>query len=189
MTKMYFTYLDPPYEIGATSMVSAKDNMHKGFDHDTFAVDCDRFVGPQLISYNSSQLIRDRLRGGQLENLHTPTPCGRWGVIIQIKRLARNSSFSIMKCEVTLYVAGRSSRKRSMPVTIRKHEQVALARNPNAKVIGVTAKLKHFLMWRIWAKALGRKHGRMTEKQILLLAYAPLFLFLTWLPTFLLLVE
>ena len=34
--------------------------MHKGFDHDTFAGDCDRFIGHQLISYNSSQLIKDR---------------------------------------------------------------------------------------------------------------------------------
>ena len=34
--------------------------MHRSFDHDQFAADCDRFVGPQLISYNSSQLIKDR---------------------------------------------------------------------------------------------------------------------------------
>ena len=36
--------------------------MHKGFDHDGFATICDRFVGPQLISYNSSQMIRDRFK-------------------------------------------------------------------------------------------------------------------------------
>ena len=38
---------------------------------------------------------------------------------------------------------------------------------------------------RFWGKSM----DEMTEKQILLLAYAPLFLFLIWLPTFLLLVE
>ena len=37
--------------------------MHKGFDHDQFALDCDRYIGPQLVSYNSSQLIRDRFLG------------------------------------------------------------------------------------------------------------------------------
>jgi len=40
--------------------------MHKSFCHDTFARDCDRFVGPQLISYNSSQLVKDRFKDWQL---------------------------------------------------------------------------------------------------------------------------
>jgi DNA adenine methylase len=48
--------------------------MHKGFNHDTFASDCDRFVGHQLISYNSSQLIRDRFEGWtSAEFAHTYT--------------------------------------------------------------------------------------------------------------------
>ena len=59
--KDVFTYLDPPYEIGS-NLYGKRGNMHKGFNHDTFAVDCDCFVGPQLISYNSSQLIRDRFK-------------------------------------------------------------------------------------------------------------------------------
>ena len=57
-----FTYLDPPYEIGS-NLYGRKGSMHKSFDHDTFATICDRFVGPQLISYNSSQLIRERFEG------------------------------------------------------------------------------------------------------------------------------
>ena len=60
--KAVFTYLDPPYEIGS-NLYGKRGNMHKGFNHDTFAVDCDCFIGPQLISYNSSQLIRDRFEG------------------------------------------------------------------------------------------------------------------------------
>ena len=56
-----FTYLDPPYEIGS-NLYGRKGNMHKQFDHDTFATICDRFIGPQLISYNSSQLIRERFK-------------------------------------------------------------------------------------------------------------------------------
>jgi len=60
--KKSFTYLDPPYEIGS-NLYGKRGNMHKGFDHDAFARDCDRFIGNQLVSYNSSQLIRDRFEG------------------------------------------------------------------------------------------------------------------------------
>ena len=37
--------------------------MHKSFDHDSFAANCDRFIGPQLVSYNSSQLVKERFKG------------------------------------------------------------------------------------------------------------------------------
>ena len=57
-----FTYLDPPYEIGS-NLYGKRGSMHKSFDHDKFATDCDRFVGAQLVSYNSSQLIRERFEG------------------------------------------------------------------------------------------------------------------------------
>ena len=59
--KQSFTYLDPPYEIGS-NLYGKRGNMHKGFNHDHFAIKCDRFIGPQLVSYNSSQLIRDRFK-------------------------------------------------------------------------------------------------------------------------------
>ena len=40
--------------------------MHSGFDHDDFAADCARHNGgAQLISYNSSQLIKERFKGYQ----------------------------------------------------------------------------------------------------------------------------
>jgi len=60
--KAVFTYLDPPYDI-KDNLYGRKGSMHKGFDHDTFAVDCDCFVGPQLISYNSSNLVKERFEG------------------------------------------------------------------------------------------------------------------------------
>jgi len=60
-----FTYLDPPYDI-RDNLYGRKGDMHKSFCHDTFARDCDRFVGPQLISYNSSQLVKDRFKEWQL---------------------------------------------------------------------------------------------------------------------------
>ena len=34
--------------------------MHKGFDHDKFAADCSTCSMPQLVSYNSDQLVKDR---------------------------------------------------------------------------------------------------------------------------------
>ena len=54
-----FIYLDPPYEIGS-NLYGKKGSLHKKFDHDKFAKECDNCTGHQLISYNSSQLIRDR---------------------------------------------------------------------------------------------------------------------------------
>lgn len=68
-----FTYLDPPYDIGS-NLYGRKGNMHKSFDHDVFATVCDRFVGPQLISYNSSQLVKERFQGWTVaEFAHTYT--------------------------------------------------------------------------------------------------------------------
>ena len=60
-SKSTFIYLDPPYEIGS-NLYGKRGSMHKGFDHDQFAADCDRFISHQLVSYNSSQLIRDRFK-------------------------------------------------------------------------------------------------------------------------------
>ena len=72
--KNIFTYLDPPYEIGS-NLYGKRGNMHKGFDHDGFAAICDRFIGHQLVSYNSTQLIRDRFKQGwtAAEFAHTYT--------------------------------------------------------------------------------------------------------------------
>ena len=71
--KAVFTYLDPPYDI-KDNLSGRKGSMHKGFDHDTFAVDCDCFVGPQLVSYNSSNLVTERFQGWTVgEFAHTYT--------------------------------------------------------------------------------------------------------------------
>ena len=68
-----FTYLDPPYEI-KSNLYGRKGNMHKGFNHDEFASWCDDYKSPILISYNSSQLIRDRFDGWTVaEFAHTYT--------------------------------------------------------------------------------------------------------------------
>jgi DNA adenine methylase len=54
-----FVYLDPPYDI-KDNLYGNKGSMHKGFDHDKFAADCDACDMHQLISYNSDQLVKDR---------------------------------------------------------------------------------------------------------------------------------
>ena len=59
MTKSALPTLIPPTKSEVT-FTGKRGSMHRSFDHDTFATDCDRFVGPQLVSYNSSQLIKDR---------------------------------------------------------------------------------------------------------------------------------
>ena len=59
--KECFTYLDPPYEIGS-NLYGKRGSMHRGFNHDDFAADCDRYIGDQLISYNSSQLVKERFK-------------------------------------------------------------------------------------------------------------------------------
>ena len=56
-----FVYLDPPYDI-KDNLYGRKGSMHKGFDHDRFASDCDKYSIPMMVSYNSDQLVRDRFK-------------------------------------------------------------------------------------------------------------------------------
>ena len=78
--KKIFTYLDPPYDI-RSNLYGRKGSMHNGFSHDGFATDCDRFIGPQLISYNSSQLVKDRFEGwevGEFDLTYTMRSVGEY---------------------------------------------------------------------------------------------------------------
>tara|TARA_B100000073_G_scaffold102550_1_gene81945 strand:- start:293 stop:1126 length:834 start_codon:yes stop_codon:yes gene_type:complete len=78
--KQCFTYLDPPYDI-KDNLYGRKGDMHKRFDHDKFALDCDRFIGPQLISYNASQLVKDRFQGweaGEFDLTYTMRSVGSY---------------------------------------------------------------------------------------------------------------
>ena len=47
-----------------------------------------------------------------------------------------------MKCRVQLYVAGQIFNEEVRAVDYQEARQVALARNPNAKVMGVNASFK-----------------------------------------------
>ena len=57
-----FMYLDPPYDI-KDNLYGKKGSMHKNFDHDKFAKDCDEHNIPMMVSYNSDQLVKDRFMG------------------------------------------------------------------------------------------------------------------------------
>ena len=57
-----FMYLDPPYDI-KDNLYGKKGSMHKNFDHDQFAKDCDKHSIPMMVSYNSDQLVKDRFKG------------------------------------------------------------------------------------------------------------------------------
>jgi len=59
--KSAFMYLDPPYDI-KDNLYGNKGSMHKGFDHDKFAADCDANDVDMLVSYNSDQLVKDRFK-------------------------------------------------------------------------------------------------------------------------------
>ena len=59
--KGHFVYMDPPYDI-KDNLYGKKGGMHKKFDHDQFAKDCDEYTSKMLISYNSSQLVKDRFK-------------------------------------------------------------------------------------------------------------------------------
>ena len=59
--KNVFVYLDPPYDI-KIPIYGKRGAMHKYFDHDKFAYDCDNHTATMLISYNSSQVVRDRCK-------------------------------------------------------------------------------------------------------------------------------
>lgn len=56
-----FMYLDPPYDI-KDNLYGKRGSMHKGFDHDKFAADCDSNNMDMLVSYNSDQLVRERFK-------------------------------------------------------------------------------------------------------------------------------
>ena len=68
-----FMYLDPPYDI-KDNLYGNRGSMHKGFDHDKFAADCDNHPMDMMVSYNSDQLVRERFKNWKaIEFDHTYT--------------------------------------------------------------------------------------------------------------------
>jgi len=54
-------YLDPPYDI-KDNLYGKKGAMHEKFNHDKFAEDCDKPDVNMMLSYNSSQLVKNRFK-------------------------------------------------------------------------------------------------------------------------------
>jgi len=80
--KGIFTYMDPPYDI-KDNLYGKKGDMHKKFDHDMFAEECDRFTSPMLISYNSDQIIKDRFKEwtvGEFAHTYTMRSVGCYNI-------------------------------------------------------------------------------------------------------------
>ena len=75
-----FIYLDPPYAI-KDSLYGKKGSMHKGFDHDQFALDCSDCSMDMLISYNSDQLVKNRFDNwntAEFEHTYTLRSVGKY---------------------------------------------------------------------------------------------------------------
>ena len=80
--KNVFTYMDPPYDI-KDNLYGQKGAMHKSFDHDEFAYWCDRYTSRMLISYNSSQLVKDRFHEwtvGEFAHTYTMRSVGCYNI-------------------------------------------------------------------------------------------------------------
>ena len=68
-----FIYLDPPYDIGS-HLYGKKGDLHRYFSHDDFSKECAKSKQDLMVSYNSSQLIRDRFKTwNAIEYEHTYT--------------------------------------------------------------------------------------------------------------------
>ena len=77
-----FTYMDPPYDI-KDNLYGKKGGMHKGFDHDMFAEECDKYTSPMLISYNSDQIVKDRFKEwtvGEFAHTYTMRSVGCYNI-------------------------------------------------------------------------------------------------------------
>ena len=80
--KNVFTYMDPPYDI-KDNLYGQKGAMHKSFDHDEFSYWCDRYTSRMLISYNSSQLVKDRFHEwtvGEFAHTYTMRSVGCYNI-------------------------------------------------------------------------------------------------------------
>ena len=75
-----FVYLDPPYDI-KDNLYGHKGSTHKGFDHDKFASDCNKYTVHQLISYNSDLMVKDRFsdwRAAEFDLTYTMRSVGEY---------------------------------------------------------------------------------------------------------------
>ena len=137
-----FIYLDPPYDI-KDNLYGRKGEMHKRFDHDKFAHDCDQHTCPMLISYNSDQIIRDRFYEwtvGEFAHTYTMRSVGCYNIDQATRKELVLTNYEMRSLD--FYVAGTVFTETVQARDYQEARQVALARNPNARVMGVNASFK-----------------------------------------------
>ena len=93
--KNVFTYLDPPYDI-KDNLYGKKGEMPKKFNHDDFATECDHYTGHQLISYNSSQLVKERFKKWNLVEFDHTYTMRSVGSLCQINSKEKNYYYLII---------------------------------------------------------------------------------------------
>lgn len=61
-----FVFMDPPYNI-KDFLYGKKGNMHKGFNHNKFAKDCNESTNKWMVTYNSNEHIRNLFDGHTMQ--------------------------------------------------------------------------------------------------------------------------
>ena len=61
-----FVFMDPPYNI-KDFLYGKKGNMHKGFNHNKFAKDCNESTNKWMVTYNSNEYIRKLFDGHTMQ--------------------------------------------------------------------------------------------------------------------------
>ena len=74
--------------------------MHKGFDHDKFAADCSTCSMPQLVSYNSDQLVKDRFTDWNAAEFDLTYTMRSVGEYMRDQKSRKELCFLIMKKKV-----------------------------------------------------------------------------------------
>lgn len=64
-----FVFMDPPYDIKASTLYGNKGNTHKDFDHSKFADDCKNCAYKWMITYNDNQNIRDLFSWANIQEI------------------------------------------------------------------------------------------------------------------------
>lgn len=64
-----FVFMDPPYDIKASTLYGNKGNTHKDFDHSKFADDCRNCSYNWMITYNDNKNIRDLFSWANIQEI------------------------------------------------------------------------------------------------------------------------
>lgn len=63
-------YLDPPYDIKSSNLYGIAGSQHKDFDHEKFADDCKKCRHKFLVTYNSSDNIKNLFKWANIQDVN-----------------------------------------------------------------------------------------------------------------------